>query len=116
VSALPEDEVDRARGSDPLLLEYDYFKHLGTIALVALGAILTSTQGKSAASGHLIMVAIALVSISAILGFSAMNQIIDHRKSGKRLRPLFNWEQSIATALFATGLGLFMSEVGNALG
>lgn len=113
-SALPEETISGEARTDWLLLEYDYFKHLSTIALVALGAILTWIQGGRAA-GTLIVVGLVMVAMSATLGFSAMNQIIEHRKKGKPLRPFYRWERSIATATFATGLGMFMSEIGKAL-
>lgn len=116
LSALPEEETERASHHDPLLLEYDYLKHLGTISLVALGAILTSMQDKATDGRPIIMIAITLVALSAVLAFSAMNQIIQHRKSGKELRIFFRWERGIANALFASGLGLFLSELGKTLG
>ncbi|OYW21744.1 MAG: hypothetical protein B7Z43_09450, partial [Sphingomonas sp. 12-62-6] len=79
-------------------------------ALVALGAILTWIQGGR--GGTMIVIGLVLVAMSATAGFGAMNHIIDHRKTGKKLRMFFAWERSIATATFATGLGMFMSEIG----
>ena len=114
MSKLPEEQIAGEARTDWLLLEYDYFKHLSTIALVALGAILTWIQGGNA-KGNIVMIGLVLVAMSATLGFSAMNQIIEHRKKGKPLRPFYRWERSIATATFATGLGMFMSEIGKAL-
>ncbi len=113
MSELPEEQISGAARSDWLLLEYDYFKHLSTIALVTLGAILTWVQGGK--GGSIVMIGLVLVAMSATLGFSAMNQIIEHRKSGKKLRFFFSWERSIATATFATGLGMFMSEIGKVI-
>lgn len=114
MSELPEETITGEARTDWLLLEYDYFKHLSTIALVALGAILTWIQSGNA-KGNFVMIGLALVAISAILGFSAMNQIIEHRKTGKKLRAFYRWERSIATGTFATGLGIFMSEIGKVL-
>lgn len=114
MSKLPEEQIAGEARTDWLLLEYDYFKHLSTIALVALGAILTWIQGGNA-KGNIVMIGLVLVAMSATLGFSAMNQIIDHRKTGKKLRTFYRWERSIATATFATGLGMFMSEIGKAI-
>lgn len=113
MSDLPDEQISGAARSDWLLLEYDYFKHLSTIALVALGAILTWVQGGK--GNTITMIGLALVAISATLGFSAMNQIIDHRKTGKKLRFMFRWERQIASAAFATGLGMFMSEIGKVI-
>lgn len=110
---LPDARVDQAGAIDPLLLEYDYFKHLSTIALVTIGAILTWVQGDREFGRTIVMVGLSLVAISAVLGFGAMNHIIQHRKSGKKLRWLFRWERGIASGAFAAGLGIFMSEIGN---
>ena len=114
MSVLPEDQIAAAARADWLLLEYDYFKHLSTIALVTVGAILTWVQGGKG-GGTLVMLALTLLAMSATLGFSAMNQIIAHRKTGKKLRWLFGSERLLATLAFAAGLGMFMSEVGKAI-
>ncbi|MBY0582449.1 MAG: hypothetical protein K2P68_05950 [Sphingomonas sp.] len=113
MSELPEEQINDAARTDWLLLEYDYFKHLSTIGLVTIGAILTWIQ-----SGHgsqLTMIGITLLAMSATLAFSAMNQIIVHRKNGKPLRMFYRWERSIGTATYATGLGIIMSEIGKAI-
>lgn len=112
MSELPDDEISGAARTDWMLLEYDYFKHLSTIALVTVGAILTWVQGNKGVPPTMVMAALSLVAISAMLGFGAMNHIISHRKTGKPLRLLFEWERSITSGVFAVGLGLFMSEIG----
>lgn len=115
MSEVRDGRSDQAGATDPLLLEYDYFKHLSTIALVTIGAILTWVQGEGQFARSTVMIALALVAISAILGFGAMNHIITHRKDGKKLRWLFRWERGIASGAFASGLGIFMSEIGNTI-
>ncbi|MBY0520799.1 MAG: hypothetical protein K2P79_10275 [Sphingomonas sp.] len=115
MSALPDDRIAGAAREDWLLLEYDYFKHLSTIALVALGAILTWIQGNPKSASLFFMIGLTLVAISAVLGFGAMNRIIDHKKTDKPLSRFFGWQRSMTTGTFATGLGMFMSEIGKAL-
>ncbi len=110
MTGLPDDRLDQA---DALLLEYDYFKHLSTIALVTIGALLTWVQGGKGTT--LVMISITVVAMSAVLSFSAMNQIIVHRKTGRPLRKLFRWERPISTGAYATGLGLAMSEIGKVI-
>jgi hypothetical protein len=112
MSQLPDARLDHAGSIDPLLLEYDYFKHLSTIALVTIGAILTWVQGEEQFGKFNVMVGLTLVAISAVLGFGAMNHIISHRKGGKKLRWLFRWERGIASFAFAVGLGIFVGEIG----
>ncbi|OYY69554.1 hypothetical protein [Sphingomonas sp. 28-63-12] len=112
MSDLPDEQVSGAARTDWLLLEYDYFKHLSTIGLVTLGAMLTWVQGDRGAGTTLVMVSLALVSMGTVLGFGAMNTIISHRKTGKPLRRFFNYERGISSGLFATGLGIFLSEIG----
>lgn len=116
MSGLPDEQVSGAARSDWLLLEYDYYKHLSTIALVTIGAILTWMQGEGRAATTMVMLGLVLVAMSATLAFSAMNQIIMHRKTQKPMRRLFGWERSISTATYATGLGMFMSEIGKGIG
>lgn len=113
MSELPEATIEKAGASDPLLLEYDYFKHLSTISLVTIGAMLTWVQ--SGKGTTLMMISITAVAMSAVLAFSAMNQIIAHRKTGKPMRKFFRWERGISTATYATGLGLAMSEIGKVI-
>jgi len=108
------DDAGDAPVGDPLLLEYDYFKHLSTIALVTIGAILTFVQGNKESGTVMVMIGLTLVGMSAVLGFGAMNHIISHRKSGRPLRWGFKWERGLASGLFAAGLGLFMGEIGKA--
>jgi hypothetical protein len=113
MSDLPETRLEKAGATDALLLEYDYFKHLSTISLVTIGALLTWVQGGKGTP--LIMISISAVAMSAVLSFSAMNQIIVHRKTGKPMRKLYRWERSISTATYAAGLGLAMSEIGKVI-
>ncbi len=101
--------------NDPLLLEYDYFKHLSTIALVTLGVVLSSFQSGRSGGSVMALIALTLVAMSAVLGFGAMNHIITHRKNGKPLRFFFKYERGLASGAFAAGLGVFMSEIGNSL-
>lgn len=115
MNATPDVRVDQAGAIDPLLLEYDYFKHLSTIALVTIGAILTWVQGDREYGRFMVMIGLTLVAMSAVLGFAAMNHIIMHRKDGKKLRWAFRWERGIASGVFASGLGIFMSEIGNTI-
>jgi hypothetical protein len=113
MTGLPEDQIDAARAADALLLEYDYFKHLSTIALVTIAALLTFVQAGEGT--RLVMISISAVAVSAVLAFSAMNQIIVHRKTGKPLRKFHRWERSISTATYALGLGIAMSEIGKVI-
>ncbi len=113
MTELPEANIEKAGATDPLLLEYDYFKHLSTISLVTIGALLTWVQGGKGTT--LVMISITAVAMSATLAFSAMNQVIVHRKTGKPLRKFFRWERGISTATFATGLGIAMSEIGRVI-
>ncbi len=99
---------------DPLLLEYDYFKHLSTIALVTLGVVVSSVQSAARGGSIVTLVALTLVAMSAVLGFGAMNHIITHRKNGKPLRFFYKYERGLASGTFAAGLGIFMSEIGKA--
>lgn len=113
MSELPDGKIAEALPTDWLLLEYDYFKHLSTIGLVTIGALLTWVQ--SGKGTTLVMIAITSVAMSAVLAFSAMNQIIVHRKTGRKMRAFYQWERSISTAAFATGLGIAMSEIGKVI-
>lgn len=112
MSSQPIEPLARASDEDWLLLEYDYFKHLSTISLVSLGAILAWLDNREGAPPPLFMIGLSLVVISSVLGFGAMNHIIGHRKSGRPLRALFRWERTITSITFAAGIGLFMSEIG----
>lgn len=113
MSELPEAKVEKAGATDALLLEYDYFKHLSTISLVTIGALLTWVQGGKGTT--LVMISITTVAMSAVFSFSAMNQIILHRKIGKPMCRFFQRERTISTATYATGLGIAMSGIGKVI-
>ena len=105
MTGLPEQQLEGSRGVDGLLLEFDYFKHLSTIALVALGGALTLlTQPEMPKDKTAI--ALVLFGFSAAHCFSAMGRIVAHRRFGKPLQRWERYNRWIATTFFTLGLGI----------
>jgi hypothetical protein len=115
------DPLERVVGSsspssmNAALVQYDYLKHLSTIALVAIGAIVTYLQSATDLRGHLIMISLSFVAISAAICFGSMNHLISRLSSDRLPRRWLHIERIGATLLFAAGLALFASEVGRVL-
>ena len=99
-----------ASHDDGELLLYDYFKHLTTLALLALGGVLTVSQMAAPADLKPAMLVIVLV----ILGFSGMasfaggSEIVRARYTGAARSRSIELCRVASPALLSVGVGMFL--------
>src|SRR5689334_11313067 len=96
------------READAML--YDWFKHLTSLSLLALGGVLSLSQisdGKEIKTSSLTMVLIFL-SLAGIMAFSAADQVVRSRVRGESLTKQVRWMQVTTPAVLGLGLGSFL--------
>ena len=91
-------------------LLYDYAKHLTTLALLAIGGVLTVTQTANRADVKPPVIAIVLgaIAIAGILAFSTANGLVAARSTGKEPPPGLPRLLRIATGFLGMGTGGFL--------
>lgn len=106
-AASSEDAVQEAAGSDSDLLLYDYFKHLTTLALVALGGALGIADERIPRDAMmLVVVCIGMGGGLALMGLLA---IVRERVAGRPLPKSARWLRTLSGALFSFGVGTFLA-------
>lgn len=101
-----EEEITLAARNDSELLLYDYFKHLTTLALIALGGAIGIAEGKIE-RGILgaIVVCIGLGGGLALVGLLA---VVRERLAGKPMSGYVRLLRTASGALFSFGVGIFL--------
>lgn len=91
------------------LLLYDYFKHLTTLALVALGGVLTISDGADQVSDRNLLLVVVLISISGASSLTAIDKMTKARLKEMPLPTSMNRYRWISTATFAMGIGAYIA-------
>jgi len=96
---------------DPHLLLYDYFKHLSSLVLFALGGLLLVLKDFDArdARPQIVAACFLMISMSGILAFGGSWGIVRCRLKGKPMNREVIMAQWGAPILLALGLGLFLA-------
>lgn len=108
-------EIDEERGppasNDSDMLLYDYFKHLTSLSVLALGGILLVVQSIDAEALQRIKVfmVFALVSMAGISAFHGASEIVKARTTGKPLSKAVTRLRTVAPISLAGGVGVFLS-------
>jgi hypothetical protein len=109
------DEDDKlpsgASGQDGDLLLYDFFKHLTSLALLTLGGVLVVIQDVDPKDVKPIMVIIdiAVISLSGILAFSGSSEIARARFTGAPAAPSLEFLRKAAPITLTVGVGMFLA-------
>lgn len=109
------DEDDKlpgqGRDQDGDLLLYDFFKHLTSLALLTLGGILVVIQDVDPKDVKPVMVIIdiAVVSLSGILAFSGSSEIARARYTGVPAAASLEFLRKAAPATLTVGVGMFLA-------
>jgi len=105
VSSSDEAIAQAARADNDLLL-YDYFKHLTTLALVALGGAIGIAKGTIANQTlGVIVLAIGLGGGLALVGLLA---VVRERLAGKPMSGYVRWLRTLSGGFFSFGVGMFL--------
>ncbi|WP_310467813.1 hypothetical protein [Sphingomonas sp.] len=97
-------------GPDREAMLYDWFKHLTSMSLLALGGVLSLSQLSAAADikrSTLILV-LVLLGVAGVMAFSAADQIVHARTKGEPLPRQVLWMQRATPAVLGMGLGAFL--------
>jgi hypothetical protein len=96
---------------DGELLLYDFFKHLTSLSLLALGGLMVIAQAADPkdVKPFLVTAAIVLISGSGIMAFSGSSEIARARYTRTPARKSLQVARIAAPALLALGAGMFLS-------
>ena len=101
-------ETPHDRYSEGLL--YDYAKFMSTLALLALGGVLSLSQAADASSlpRWKIGFVIGAISLGGVFAFATANALVDARSRGREPSKRLPLQIKAATAAIAIGLGGFL--------
>ena len=101
--------VDHAQDGELLL--YDYFKHLTTLALLALGGILTLSEiaDREDVKPWLLAAVLITISLGGIAAFGGAGEIVRGRHTGTARHKSVGFYRRAAPILLAIGVGMFLS-------
>ena len=111
------DDSDRSGGqrtAEELL--YDYFKHMTSISLVALGGVLTISQLPDADPKPFSLGFVTvLLALSGGSGFAGMDEIVRSRVNGRDTARTVRLYRRLCPIAFGVGVGAFLAMFFNAL-
>jgi len=105
------DEAMIDRTADRELLLYDYFKHLTSLSIIALGGVLAIAQSIDPASLERwkILTIVILISGGGIGAFHGASEIVRIRALTLPVPRSVEWMRRIAPLSLAGGVGMFLS-------
>ena len=95
--------------SDRELLLYDYFKHLTSLTLLTLGAVLAIAQAADSkdVKPPVLVAVLVVISAGGICSFVGASEIVKKRYTGSVSRSL-EFYRKAAPAFLALGVGMFL--------
>ena len=105
-AASSDETIADAAGVAPELLLYDYFKHITTLALVALGGALSIAEGKV---GRDVLGAVVLtIGLGGGFALVGLLSIVRERSAGRPMPKSARLYRTLSGALFSFGVGMFL--------
>ena len=100
-----------AGGRDGDLLLYDFFKHLTSLALLTLGGVLVVIQKADPkdVKPAMVIIDIAVISLSGILAFSGSSEIARARFTGQPASRSLEFLRKAAPITLTVGVGMFLA-------
>jgi hypothetical protein len=109
-----EDEIARRSKESVELLVYDFFKHLTTLSLVALGGVLSISTSVSGIDRADISKIVVILGVAGAISLWALDTLVKERMRNRPMPGYLNYLRLITVFLFGLGIGLFLSIVVNA--
>ena len=104
----------RPRDADDLV--YDYFKHMTSLSLVALGGVLTISQIPDAQPKPVSLgVVVVLLAAGGMSGFAGMDEVVTARFDGKDASKRITLYRKLCAGMFGMGVGGFLAMFFNAV-
>lgn len=102
---------ERGGERDGDLLLYDFFKHLTSLALLTLGGVLVVIQDVDPkdVKPFMIIIDIAVISLSGILAFSGSSEIARARYTGVPATGSLEFLRKAAPITLTVGVGMFLA-------
>ena len=106
-----ESSIATVRPDDGDLLQYDFFKHLTSLALLTLGGVLILAEKASEANvkSHLVLTVLVLISGAGVCAFSGASEIVRSRQTKTPPLPTLKFYRMAAPALLGIGVGMFLT-------
>lgn len=100
------------------MLLYDFFKHVTSMSVLALGGILVIVQSiaPEQVQGWKVLTTFGLVAFGGVSAFHGASEIVKAKTSGTKPGKLVYRLRMIAPTLLAGGVGVFLSLFLDALG
>lgn len=101
-----DDDIVAASANAPALLLYDFFKHISTLSLIALGGALGIAPDKVGREElALVLLSIGLAGGVAIMGLLAITRA---QAAGKAMPAKVKLYRTLSGSLFSFGIGMFL--------
>jgi hypothetical protein len=112
-----ESTVAPFQSDDGDLLQYDFFKHLTSLALLTLGGVLVLAKeaNKADVKPVMIMAVLVLISGAGVCAFSGASEIVRARYSNKPPLPVLKIYRIVSPSLLAVGVGMFLTRYADSL-
>jgi hypothetical protein len=102
-------DEDQPRGTGRIAMLYDWFKHLTTLSILALGGVLSLSQsGNTDLKTATLVIVVVFIGGAGIAAFTAAEKIMGAVANGDLLPPSVGWLQKGAPALLGMGVGAFL--------
>jgi hypothetical protein len=96
---------------DAELLVYDYFKHLTTLTLVALGGVLSISTSIPGISPKSIIVIVVLLGLAGAVSLAALDVMVNERMCNRPIPRYIRYLRMVSVCFFGIGIGYFIAIV-----
>ena len=102
-------DEDQPRGTGRVAMLYDWFKHLTTLSILALGGVLSLSQsGDTDLKTSTLVIVVIFIAGAGIAAFTAAEQLMRAVANDEPLPASVGWMQKAAPALLGMGVGAFL--------
>ena len=102
-------DEDPLRGTGRVAMLYDWFKHLTTLSILALGGVLSLSQsGDADLKTATLVIVVIFIAGAGIAAFTAAEKLMHAVAKDEPLPASVGWLQRGAPALLGMGVGAFL--------
>jgi hypothetical protein len=109
-----EEKIVVRSKDDVELLVYDYFKHLTTLTLVALGGVLSISTSIPTISPKSIVMIVVILGVAGAVSLMALDLVVNERMHNRPIPRYVRYLRLVSIWLFGIGIGYFISIVAEA--
>jgi hypothetical protein len=102
-------DEDQPHGTGRVAMLYDWFKHLTTLSILALGGVLSLSQSEGAnLKTSTLIIVVVLIGAAGVAAFTAAEKIMGAVANDEPMPSSVGWLQKGAPALLGMGVGAFL--------